>query len=91
MSTIKITVNQLGRGQVLVDGVDISPAVVSANVDVQAGQRPRLIVELAGYVADVEAEDADLVIPERTREALERLGWTPPAQTGPDAVAGNNP
>lgn len=80
MTSLHLSVDQLGRGQVLVDGADISPAVVSANVDVQPGLQPRLSVELAGYFVTVDAEDVDFVVPERTREALERLGWTPPAE-----------
>lgn len=71
-----------GASRVVVDGHDISDAVTSATLELDArSPTPELHLKLGYCELDtVEAAEARVVITEPTRQALLALGWTPPEE-----------
>ncbi|WP_326828692.1 hypothetical protein OIE13_22390 [Streptosporangium sp. NBC_01810] len=67
-----------------VDDHDISHGVRAISVEYQAGRIPRVQVELAMSTVEVTqlgAKEVELLVsmPDGARDALIKLGWTPPA------------
>lgn len=78
----RVTLTGAGRGTVEVDGRPV-PGVRAVRVAGAYDQVPRLVLELVVAEVDVETADGvEVVLPDRTVEALRTLGWTPP--TGGD-------
>jgi hypothetical protein len=72
----KITLKQNGSGSVLVDGLDIASRVSSMTVTVDPyGRGTEATIQLSRV--ELEA-DAGIRVDDRTRDALLKLGWTPP-------------
>ncbi|PRY35369.1 hypothetical protein [Umezawaea tangerina] len=72
-----------GKGSVLVDGVDIGPAVTDLVLRADARNRA---LELQLVTHDVTVDGVTSVaIPQETRAALLTLGWTPPVLDHADA------
>ena len=69
-----------GRAQVKLDGEDISDAVNGIGLDFTARETPRVMLELAGVSADVAVDDAEIQLPQKVVELLQRLGWKSPGQ-----------
>jgi hypothetical protein len=66
-----------GRGEILVDGEPLR-GVTGFELRGNVGQTERLTVDLLMLQgAEVETE-ATVTIPDKTRDSLVRLGWTPP-------------
>lgn len=79
MTWARVTSDGRGHGEVTIDGTNISSAVRAVNVLLTAGSSPRLEIELSVLDVTCDISDGvDLLIPSDTREALVRLGWTPP-------------
>lgn len=79
--TIAPNTPRFGSHQLLVDGHDISNGVRSLRLSLGPGEIPSVELELGIVEIDrMESEQADLYIPDFTREALIALGWTPPAE-----------
>lgn len=73
----KMTLRADGSGTINVDGVDITRAVRSITVESEPCRPPQLNLELT--ITEVEIDGGfHVVIPDRLREALVALGWTPP-------------
>jgi hypothetical protein len=86
---IAITTNtpRLGLHQLAVDGHDISHGVSTLTMRLESGSLPVVELELGIVeIERVEAEEAELYIPDATRDALITLGWTPPG-AGPPPTA----
>lgn len=67
------------HARVLVDGHDISHAVRAVTWESEVGHRPRLLLDLDVYdVTSLSSQDTEIRIPDDTRDALIKLGWTPP-------------
>lgn len=67
-----------GKGVVKVDGHDITRAVRRFHVDAWAGEPPVIDIDLGVGVIElnrIDAEEAEVIITEPTRDALIALGW----------------
>ncbi|PXY33583.1 hypothetical protein BAY59_10910 [Prauserella coralliicola] len=65
-------------GRIELNGINVSQACRSAELRFEQGHRPRLELELA-YIQPVDfSGEVRVILPDATRELLERLGWTPP-------------
>lgn len=61
-----------------VDGTDITAAVRSIRIDIETpGSLPDVEIDLNVIEVDTET-GAKWMLTERTKDALEALGWTPP-------------
>lgn len=71
-----------GTHRVLVNGQDISKAVISCTLTIDARDLlPELSLRLANFdVGRYDQADTEIVLTDPTREALIALGWTPPEQ-----------
>ncbi|MFI6883389.1 hypothetical protein [Streptosporangium canum] len=86
---ITITPNtpRFGAHQLLVDGHDISNGVRSLRLALNPGEIPTVELGLGIIEIDrMESEQAELYIPDTTRDALITLGWTPPAPAVPEEM-----
>lgn len=88
---IIVTEGRVGS-KVLIDGLDVAPAIKGFQFDAGVGRQPYLCLEglyLGG--AEITADGVAVDLPETTRKTLIRLGWIPPeiARTyfRPDALA----
>lgn len=80
MARVEITSKGGTDGTVHLDGHDISRAVrgVIVDVHVESG-RPQVTLELGVYeIERLDLEEAEVRITTATRDALVKLGWTPP-------------
>lgn len=68
-----------GRGVVILDGHDVSAGVRSLNLEVQARQAIRVVLEPVVHTIHATAAEATVTIPHTTAQLLTTLGWTPPA------------
>lgn len=73
----------VGSHRLLVDGLDISDAVLGFDYQARAGLVDELHLELAVFDSDIEGQ-AGVDVPAETRRALVALGWTPPTPAGGD-------
>ncbi|MFE7954391.1 hypothetical protein [Streptomyces sp. NPDC057413] len=68
------------RGQVLIDGHDIARAVTSLSFKAGVGELPTLRLDLRLIdVTELGSAETQVVLGEGVPEALQALGWTPPA------------
>lgn len=68
-----------GHARVLLDGHDISHAVRAMTWEFEVDHVPQLILDLPIHdITSLDSEDTEILIPDDTREALIKLGWTPP-------------
>jgi hypothetical protein len=82
MSKISV-VNDGMRAKVELDGHDISRYITGLTMRYDTANVPTAVIDVVLLShTDIDAEDADVVVPEPTAELLVRLGWTPPAQEG---------
>jgi len=69
------------RHTLVVDGVDLSRGVKSAQLRLAAGELPTLIVDPIIFRLDeVDLEAARVVVPDEVAARLVALGWTPPEE-----------
>lgn len=81
MAHVEITDDGGGRGTVTVDGHDLSRAVQRVSVNLAAGGTAEIELDLAVLeVTRLNVLGAQVVIPGDTRDALVKLGWTPPEE-----------
>lgn len=83
MTHISITTNTpaVGAHRIEVDGQDISSGVRAATLWLHPGELPELDLELhVVEVQRIDSAEAKVVVPDATREALVKLGWTPPPE-----------
>lgn len=89
--SVEITTNG-ARGQVLLDGTDISNRVRGLSFDTGVGETPRVILELILIdTSRISTVDTEVLVPDATAETLIALGWTPPAEQAATADAGEPP
>ncbi|BCM70867.1 hypothetical protein EASAB2608_06201 [Streptomyces sp. EAS-AB2608] len=72
-----------GGTQVELDGVDIAPVVAGLTLSIGVDSLPTAVVDLVLHELDAELSNPRVVVPEKTRAVLVRLGWTPPAEEAP--------
>ncbi|CAM5622444.1 hypothetical protein [Streptomyces aurantiogriseus] len=72
-----------GGTQVELDGVDIASAVTGVSLRIGLTDRPTAVVDVVLHELDTELEHPLVAVPEKTRDLLVRLGWTPPAEEAP--------
>lgn len=72
----------VGLSRVLIDGQDITTAVQSLTLDLDARDVLPEVRLTLGHVEfrTIEMERAQVVLAEPSREALIALGWTPPPE-----------
>lgn len=81
MTPRKIRISAHGHtGTVELDGQDISHAVQDVAVKMHAGDTPQVTLGLALHALDESDLDAEVRIPDATRDLLVSLGWTPPGE-----------
>ncbi|MEU5496164.1 hypothetical protein [Streptomyces griseofuscus] len=69
------------RHTLIVDGVDLSHGVRSAQLTLASGELPTLAIDPIIFRLDeVDLQAAQAVIPEHTAQRLIALGWTPPSE-----------
>lgn len=78
MSTVEIKTTRLGTASVLLDGTDVASAARRLTLTMEAGELPRLELDLALHETGFAGEDVVVVVPDGTRETLKSLGWTEP-------------
>lgn len=72
----------VGQARIEVDGHDISTAVRGVDVRMRAGELPIVDLDLMVYeVKRLDMAEAEVVIDSDVRDALIKLGWTPPKET----------
>ncbi|MGW1616369.1 hypothetical protein ACWCQZ_44375 [Streptomyces sp. NPDC002285] len=69
-----------GGTQVELDGVDVASAVTGLTLRIGINDRPTAVVDVVLHELDTELESPRVVVPDKTRALLVRLGWTPPAE-----------
>ncbi|WP_435582900.1 hypothetical protein [Amycolatopsis thermoflava] len=69
-----------GRGKLVVDGHDISRAVISYELHARAGHLPQLWLTLHAPENEIDGE-MDVRLTEPVRTALVALGWIPPEES----------
>ena len=69
-----------GGTQIELDGVDVASAVTGLYLRIGVNDRPTAVVDVVLHEMDTELENPRVVVPDKTRDLLVRLGWTPPAE-----------
>jgi phage protein D len=69
-----------GGTQVELDGVDIAGAVTGVSLRIALTDRPTAVLDVVLHELDTELERPRVTVPDKTRDLLVRLGWTPPAE-----------
>lgn len=83
MSTTQITDHGNGRGNVVINGHDLSDFVVSYDVSGGVGRRVTITLELrANDVTTLGAERPEVLMHPGLVELLQKAGWTPPGHPG---------
>lgn len=75
--TARLSLDDIGGGQVEIDGHDISDTVRGLTLKAGVGRVPQLVLDLRIHTGEAEAE-AVVHVPADTAAALVELGWTPP-------------
>lgn len=76
----EIEISGTGRGRVVLDDADVSAAVRGLTIRAEVGRIPQIELDLSVIdVTGLGVAQAEILIPDATREALIALGWTPPA------------
>ena len=80
MTEAKIKLDAQGRnGSIVVDGNDIAGGVRALKISAEAGTPA--VVELELNHPEIEFEgEARIVLTDGTKDALAKLGWTPPEE-----------
>ncbi|MBX6387325.1 MAG: hypothetical protein IRZ07_30835 [Microbispora sp.] len=89
MKITRINLDLTGQphaGAVRVDDIDISNAVYAVTVRAAATEVPTVTLDLR-LPEILLATEAEVRLPDATRDALIALGWTPPADTPPGDAA----
>lgn len=71
-----------GGTQVELDGVDVTSSLTGLALKIGLDERPQVVLDVLLWEMDTELDDVQFVVPPKTREALIRLGWTPPEGDG---------
>ncbi|HEX2657846.1 MAG TPA: hypothetical protein VHU40_06225 [Polyangia bacterium] len=69
-----------GGTTVELDGEDVTGALTGLSLQVGVGCRPTATLGLNVRDLSTEVENPRIVMTEKTRDLLARLGWTPPAE-----------
>lgn len=77
MAKAEIKLSKAGHGSLVLDGKELSSAVVGITLSSRPGDGTYLQLDLAALDVVVEA-DANVTVPEDVRAALVSLGWIPP-------------
>lgn len=72
-----------GGTQVELDGVDVASLVTGLSLQIGVDELPRVTLGVVLHELDTELENPRIVVPDKTRDLLVRLGWTPPAEEAP--------
>lgn len=95
MTERKLTLSGGGPASYAVDldGHDLSKGVRRLTIEVEAGNRPRVEMELTVHaieVTEIGVKDShfEVSMPDEAREALITLGWTPPGAR-PRGISGS--
>ena len=76
-----LVIRQSGAVQTVeLDGEDISNSVTSLSLDMEAGNLPRVQLDLAVFELETQAGDAQIQIAAGVEDLLKRFGWTPPTE-----------
>lgn len=76
--TLKV-VGSAGKAAVELDGVDIADCITGVDLRFRVDDIPCATLNLLLVdVTPVDSEDVEVLIDEKTRDLLVRLGWTPP-------------
>lgn len=67
-----------------VDGTDLASVTRTLEVHAEAGEAPRLVLDLPLHEIQVSGQ-MQVAVSDRVAEALIALGWTPPHPTGGQA------
>lgn len=73
-----------GHGTVRVDGTDISSSITGVTVEARVNDVPRVTLDLRVFETARSDGQAEIIIPDPTRETLIALGWTPPEDNEDD-------
>lgn len=89
MSQLRVS----GKGRkyfVELDGRDVSNALRGVSFDLEAGEPPRVLMDVVVYDMATNLEPKDIEVPLFTASLLESIGWTPPKSqaTTSERVAG---
>ena len=77
----RLKFTQEGRKQTVeLDGEDISSAIRSMTLDVEAAQPPTVHLNLVVFEIETDLGETRIHITDSTVDLLKRLGWTPPAE-----------
>lgn len=66
---------------VKLNGVDVSGGISSLNLDIVAGDAYPIVnlnIKMVEFSKAINAEQAEVWLPDETVELLKALGWTPP-------------
>lgn len=77
MSQLRVS----GKGRkyfVELDGRDVSNALRGVSLDLEAGELPRVLLDVLVYDLTTNLEPENIEVPSYTAELLESIGWTPP-------------
>lgn len=80
---VTITSNGTGTGNssIHLDGRDISKGVREVDFHGAVGEADTVNLELIVFDGTrIDSDEAEVIIPDETRKALEALGWTPPEE-----------
>ena len=78
MSKARLKLDAHGAASIVeIDGVRVEDSVTAAVVEAAAGRPPQLTLKFALINIEVEGE-MEVRLPDADREALVKLGWTPP-------------
>lgn len=81
---LRISGNGMAGGtQIEMDGEDIAPAISGLTVRMEAGAMPTAVLDVVLWELDEELVSPRVTVPDKTRDLLVRLGWTPPAEEEP--------
>jgi hypothetical protein len=69
-----------GGTQIELDGADIASLVTGLSLRIGVDSLPEVTLGVVLHELDTELENPRVVVPDKTRALLVRLGWTPPAE-----------
>ncbi|MET8766331.1 hypothetical protein [Streptomyces sp. NPDC004658] len=69
-----------GGTEIDLDGEDIAGAVTHLSLHVGVDNKPTAVIDVVLHELDTDLENPRVTVPQKTRNLLVRLGWTPPAE-----------
>lgn len=88
-STLRISRRAGGVGHhVELDGHDIANSVLGMSLEFKAGHETTATLHLVLDEIPAETDEARVHLPDKTRDLLVRLGWTPPQDDAPEGGEG---